>query len=165
MGGWGLIDSGSRGSVSAHGEHTTMPIEHSPEADVPHNHVPLSPENLSWLAGEDTTFDTIVRLERIRREHADEYAALMVAAENDVKRRVLASLAHRNGIVLTYTALGKNVPDVSMRTLRKHVNELARAGILTVGNGKPSAISFRSEAVELLANDVLHYVFRAEPDR
>lgn len=132
------------------------------EEQVPDSHVPISRKNLSWLAGEDTSFDTIVRVERIRRTHSEAYRALLMAVESDVKRRILASLAHRSGVVITYKTLEKNLPDTSLRTIRKYVSELESEGIVRVGHGKPAAISFPSEAVELLANDILFYVYNEE---
>lgn len=134
------------------------------EDRLPNSHVPLSQKNLTWLASEDASFDTIVRVERVRRTHVDEYRSLMFAADHEVKRKILASIAHRSGVVVTYETLEKNLSDTSLRTIRKYVSELESEGILRVGRGKPAAISFPSEAIELLANDILFYVYDSKLD-
>lgn len=129
------------------------------EETIPDRHVPLSRKNLTWLAAEETSFDTLVRVERVRRTHIEEYRSLMYAVDHEVKRKILASIAHRSGVVVTYETLEKNLTNTSLRTIRKYVSELESNGLLRVGRGKPAAISFPTEAVELLANDILFYVY------
>lgn len=116
----------------------------------------LDQATLDWLTRTDTSLATIAKVERLRDERSDAYAALIDALSDDTKASILRFLCfHRTGT--TYGELIDVTPTVSERTVRSKVADLADDGVLSVGDGKPASIDFEDDAVRLLAGDMLSY--------
>lgn len=117
----------------------------------------LSEDNTRWVAQQDRDVDSVVRIERIRKENPDLTLAIAEAVRDDQHRAVLMALAQGAGAE-TYDGI-EPFMRCSRRTLKRRVRELEDMDIVTVDNSKPAVISYPSEPIELLVEDTLSMFF------
>lgn len=117
----------------------------------------LSRDNLEWLSQQDIGMDHAIRLYRLQHDHPRIHAETVAACRDANRRPVLAALLHNDGRA-TYDELAVYA-SCSGRTIRRHIDALEDAGIVTRQHSRPVIVSFASEAAELLTNDALsrHY--------
>jgi len=106
------------------------------------------------IAGEEWSVDTLVDLERIRRERSGVWVRLNRALDDEATLQVVLSLLRREQ--RTYDDLSENA-GYGRQTVRKRVYDLRDAGVVEVG-GNPSVVSFVDDEVRLLASDVLSFL-------
>jgi len=107
------------------------------------------------IAGEDWSVQTLVDLERLRRENGREFRVLLESYGDETRRCVLACLV-RSG-PSTYEDLA-GWTTTTTRTVKAHVHDLRDEGVLAVEDGRPATVSFSSGDLRLLASDLLSYL-------
>lgn len=113
-------------------------------------------DNVEWLATNDVEVDHLIRIERLRRENPEEYMELVSACKDQYRRAVIAGVVIADGEA-TYDDIFRYTPS-TRRTVRKHVYGFRDAGVLEVTESRPATITFASEAVEVLAKDVVSFL-------
>lgn len=106
------------------------------------------------IAEEDWHLDTLVHLERTRRERSDAWTGLMRSLDDDVCVQVVVSILRDSP--QTYASLAEQT-EKTKRTVRDRVYTLRDRNVVEV-EGRPAAISFVDDDVRLLASDVLSFV-------
>lgn len=108
------------------------------------------------IDGGEWAVETVVEVERLRRRFSREFRILMEAIAEPTRRAVLACLVQRRNST-TYDDLAEWTSKTK-RTVKNHVHALRDEDVLRVEDGRPAAISFRSDEIRLLASDVLSFL-------
>lgn len=108
------------------------------------------------IDGDEWAVETVVEVEKLRRRYSRRFRILMEAIGEPTRRAVLACLVQRRGGT-TYDDLAEWTSKTK-RTVKNHVHALRDEDVLQVEDGRPAAISFRSDEIRLLASDVLSFI-------
>jgi len=125
--------------------HTTHSVAHS-----------ISDENKEYLQETDTDVDHVVTLDRLRRENGETYTQLVSCMDDEIDRKILASLTQHHGRI-TYEQLEAALP-CSTRSIKEHVYKLCENGHLQRA-GRPILVEYADETTALLAEDALNVFY------
>lgn len=106
------------------------------------------------IDGEEWSLNTLVDLERLRRERSGEWSRLIRSLDDEATLQVVLELLRRGG--RTYDELSE-ASSCGRETVRKRVYDLRDSGVVQVG-GNPAVVSFVDDEVRLLASDVLSFL-------
>lgn len=106
------------------------------------------------IDGNNWSVDTLVELERLRRERADEWTSLMRSVDDDGKIAVLVDILSPGHTgyesLIERTGYGRTKVEELVYSLRD-------AGIVEVV-GRPATIVFVDDDIRLLASDVVSFL-------
>lgn len=125
--------------------------------DSPQTPYYVSDDAADWLRDEGLKADSVVRMERIRRENAQTWATLLSWASKGSRKRVRLLrliVEYRTGI--GYDRLADQL-DVSKRRVKTFVGELRDEGIVETP-GRPAKVLFTDDDTELLAKDAAAFL-------
>lgn len=97
------------------------------------------------------------KLERVRRENSDRYAALWSFITRDTIKTILYVFQDYEGEGVTYSVLVDYL-DVSRTRAKKLSYELRDAGIVEIVDRGEAELSFADEEAGLLVRDVLSFL-------
>jgi len=116
----------------------------------------LSQENEQYLQENDYEVDHVVTLDRIRRENGETYTQLVSAMNDEIDRKIFATLSQLHGRA-TYDDLAERM-HFSKRSIKEHVYKLDKDGHI-VRQSRPVIVMFADETTQLLAEDALNVFY------
>jgi len=133
------------------------------ERTFPGSHVgELRKQDERWLAQQEFSAGSIIRLERLRREEPASFLKIADAVLDAKTRPLLMVVANSEGGV-SYDELQKPM-NCSKRTVRDRTKELCEAGILDKINSKPVVVGPADEPTGILIEDCLSLFLSVRSD-